>query len=88
MQIHTSTQSCASQRMLNYLYIKPDLTTINNPQSNSLVERVHQLIFNMLVAKYLYNKVFDCIYLWGETIASIAWAIRASYHRTTGASPG
>ena len=35
----------------------------------------------MLVTKDLDNKVFDYIYAWGETLSSIAWEIRASYHR-------
>ena len=42
----------------------------------------------MLVTKDLYNKVFYYIDTWGETLASIAWAIRASYHRTIMATPG
>ena len=33
----------------------------------------------MLVTKDPDNKFFDYIYPWGETLASIAWAIRASY---------
>ena len=42
----------------------------------------------MLVTKDLDNKVFDYIYTWGETLASIVWVIRASYHRTIMATPG
>ena len=41
----------------------------------------------MLVTKDLDNKVFVCIYPWGKTITSIAWAVRASYHRTIMATP-
>ena len=41
---------------------------------------MHQVILNMLVTKYLFNKVFDYIYPWCETLESIAWVIRASYH--------
>ena len=52
------------------------------------VERLHQVILNILVTKDLDNKVFDYIDSWGETLAYIAWAIRASYHRTTMATPG
>ena len=52
------------------------------------MERVHQVILNMLVAKYLDNKVFGHIYPWGETLASISWAIRASCHYTLMAKPG
>ena len=36
----------------------------------------------MLVTKDLDNKVFDYIDPWVETLASIAWTIRASYHLT------
>ena len=67
--------------------IKPVLTSINNPQSNAPVERLHQVIINMLVTKNIYNKVFDYIYPWGETIASIAWTIRASYRNTIMSKP-
>ena len=41
----------------------------------------------MLVTKDLDNKVFVCIYPWGKTITSIAWAVRASYHLTIMATP-
>ena len=53
-----------------------------------MVERVHQVILNMLVTKDLYNKVFDHTDPWDETLASIAWEIRASYHCTIMATPG
>ena len=36
--------------------IKPALMSVNNPQSNTPVERVHQVILNMLVSKYLDKK--------------------------------
>ena len=68
---------------LKYFNINPVLTTIKNP-----VERVHQVILNMLVTKDLDNKVFQCIDPLGETLASIAWDIRASYYRTIRATPG
>ena len=41
----------------------------------------------MLFTKDLYNKVFNYIYPWGETIAYIAWSIRAFYHCTIMATP-
>ena len=43
---------------------------------------MHQVILNMLVNKYLSNKVFEYIDTWSETLASIALVIRASYHHT------
>ena len=48
------------------------------------MERVHQVIFNIIVSKDFDKKVFDYIYPWGETLTSIAWAIRAYYHHTIG----
>ena len=47
-----------------------------------MMDRLHKEILNMLVTKDLDNKVFDYMYPWGETLASISWTIRASYHRT------
>ena len=41
-----------------------------------------------LVTKDLDNKVFDHIDPCGETLASIAWAIKDSYRRTIMATPG
>ena len=67
--------------LLKDFNIKPVLTPVKNPQANSPVEQVHQVIRKMLVPKDLDNKVFDYIYPWDETLASTAWEIRASYHR-------
>ena len=74
--------------LLEDFNIKPVLTSIKNPQANAPVERVHQVILNILVAKDLDNKVFDYIDTWGETLTSIAWIKRASYHRNIMATPG
>ena len=74
--------------MINDFDIKPVLTRIKNPQDNSPVERLHQVILNMLVTKDLDNKVFDHIYPWGETLEYISWVIRAYYHHTIMVTPG
>ena len=74
--------------MLKDLNIKTVLTSVINPQANTPVERVHQVILNMIVTKDLDKKVFDYIDPWGKTLTYIAWAIRASYHRTIMATPG
>ena len=73
--------------LLKDFYIKPVLTSVKNPQANAPVERVHQVILNMLVTKDLDNKVFNYIDPWGETLASIAWAIKDSCHCTIIATP-
>ena len=41
---------------------------------------MHQVILNIIVTKYLDNKIFDHIDPWGETLESIAWAIIYFYH--------
>ena len=68
--------------LLIFFDIKPVLTTIKRPQANAPVERVHQVILNMPVIKYLDKTVFNYIYPWGENLASIAFVLRASYHHT------
>ena len=68
--------------LLKYFNIKPVLTTIKKLQANAPVKRVYQLTLNMLVTKDLDKKVFDYIYPWCETLVSIAWALRDSYHST------
>ena len=68
--------------MLKDFNVKPVLNTIKNPQANTPVERLHQVVLNILVTKDLDNKVFDHIDPWGENLATIAWAVRDSYHRT------
>ena len=74
--------------LLNDFDIKPVCTTVKNPQANAPVERVHQVIRNMMVTKDLNERVLDHIDPWGEILSSIAWAIRASYHSTLQATPG
>ena len=49
---------------------------------------MHQVVLNTLVIKYLDKKVFDYIDPWGESLASIAWVIKAYYHHTIMATPG
>ena len=56
--------------------IKPLLKSVKNPQANAPVERVNQVILNMLATKDLDNQVFEHIDQWGEILVSIAWAIR------------
>ena len=74
--------------MIKEFDIKPVLTSVKKPQDNAPVYRVHQLILNMIVTKDIDNKVFDHIDPWSETLASTAWKIRSSYHRTIMSTPG
>jgi hypothetical protein len=67
--------------------IKPKITTVKNPQANAAVERIHQVVHNMMRTQDLKNQVFDYIDPWGEILANIAWAIRSSHHSTLNATP-
>ena len=67
--------------------IKPICTTIKNPQSNSPVERVHQVLRHMFLTKNLKEQIFDNIDPFGSILASVAWAVRASYNSATEATP-
>ena len=49
---------------------------------------MHQAILNILVTRYLANKIFDYIDPWVETLEYIAWVIMSSYHCTMQATPG
>ena len=67
--------------------IKPKCTTINNPQSNSPVERFHQVLRHMFVTKNLHKQIFDYIDPFGSILASVAWVIRALYNSATDSTP-
>jgi Integrase core domain. len=75
------------QPLIEDFNLKPKCTTVENPQANAPVERVHQVIHNLIRTNDLSNCVFDYIDPWGEILSSIAWAIRASYHSMLGTTP-
>ena len=67
--------------------IKPTCTSVKNPQSNAILERIHQVMGNMLKTKNLQEREFDVVDPWGEILASVAYAIRCRYHSTLQATP-
>ena len=79
------------QELLQSYGIKPSVTTIRNPQANAILERVHQVLGNLLRTAEL-SKVesdvtgdedpFDGI------LAATAFAIGATYHTGLEASLG
>ena len=62
-------------RLLKDFNIKPKPTTVENPQGNSPVERIHQVVHDMIKTKELDKLVFDYIDPWGKVLSSVAWAI-------------
>jgi hypothetical protein len=73
--------------LLKDFSIKPTVTSVKNPQSNAIVERIHQVIDSMIKTQNLEGQVLDYIDPFGELISSIGWAVRSSYHRTLQATP-
>ena len=73
--------------LLKDFEIKPKPTTVENPQGNSPVERIHQVVQNMIKTKELDKFIFDYIDPWAEILSSVAWAIRALYHLTLMSTP-
>jgi RNase H-like domain found in reverse transcriptase/Reverse transcriptase (RNA-dependent DNA polymerase)/Integrase zinc binding domain/Retroviral aspartyl protease len=60
-------------------------STVRNPQSNAIIERVHQTIGNILrtFPRNLLNKNNP----WGGILAATMFAVRATYHTTMQATP-
>ena len=73
--------------LLKNLYIKPIYVTQKKTQVKSQVEWVHEVIFIMIVAKVLYNRVLDYIDPWSKTLAYTAWDIRDSSHQNINTTP-
>ena len=69
--------------------VKPKPTTIKNPQANGIVERVHQVLSNMLRASNIKNLQLDekleCPFK--DILASVAYAIHSMYHATLKETP-
>ena len=62
--------------------IKPRSTTVENLHGNSFVERIHQVVQDMIKTKELDKLIFDYIYPWSKVLSLVAWAVRALYHST------
>jgi transposase InsO family protein len=67
--------------------VKTKPTTIKKPQANSILERVHLVLANMLRASNIANLQLSTEDPWTEVLASVAYAIRSTYHTTLQATP-
>ena len=70
----------------NYGLIRKPSTEYN-PQSNGIIERVHQVLGNALRNFVIENRELDEQNPWDEFLQSAAFAIRSTHHTTLGASP-
>ena len=67
--------------------IKPTPTSVKNPQANSVLERVHKVLTNMLRSKNIKRLDLNPDDPWIEILSSVGYAIRSTYHTTLGATP-
>jgi hypothetical protein len=69
--------------------IKQKVITTRNPQANSIIERVHQTLGNLIRAlEFQDNPYIDKNDPWGGILAATAYALRATIHTTLRATPG
>jgi transposase InsO family protein len=62
-------------------------TTTRNPQANSIIERIHQTIGNMIRSFQIGQMEVDEQDPWSGILAATMFATRATYHTTTQATP-
>ena len=74
------------QDMLESYGVKPDPTTVKNPQAN-YVERVHQTLGNMIRTHEVDKMDFDYKDPWSQILSNCAWAIRTTAHTIMEATP-
>ena len=59
-----------------------------NPQSNAILERIHQAIGNMVRTFEVENQLIDESDPWSGILSAVAWAVRSTYHTTLQSTPG
>ena len=62
--------------------------TVRNPQANAIVERVHQVIGNIIRTFELEDNYLDEDDPWKGILSATAFAVRSTYHTTLQKSPG
>ena len=67
--------------------IKRKVITTRNPQANSILERVHQTVGNILRTFRMHDSTLDKNDPWGGILSAIMFAIRATVHTVTQMSP-
>ena len=68
--------------------VKAKPITVRNPQANAIVERVHQVISNIIRTFELENNYLDEDDPWKGILSATAFAIRSTLHTTSRMTPG
>ena len=79
-------KSVFEQLCVNYGMTKKPSTS-HNPQANSIIERVHQVLGNMLRTFELEEQELDSRDPFSSILSAAAYAIRSTYHTTLEATP-
>ena len=78
-----------SRHMVGHDYgIKCKPITVQNPQTNAIVEQIHQVIANMVQTFDLELNYLDKEDPWKGVLAATAFAVRSTYHTTLKKTPG
>jgi hypothetical protein len=59
-----------------------------NPQSNAILERIHQTIGNMVRTFEVEYQPIDENDPWSGILSAVAWAVGSTYHTTLQSMPG
>lgn len=68
--------------------IKKKPITTRNPQANAIVERLHQVIANIIRTFELQSNYLDEENPWKGILSATAFAVRSTYHTTLQKTPG
>jgi hypothetical protein len=78
-----------SKEKCDNLVIKYSPTTSYNPQGNSIIERIHQVMGNMLRSFELEERELDIDDPWNESLQACSFDIISTFHTTLQArNPG
>ena len=74
--------------LVNDYGIKRKPITVRNPQANAIVERIHQVIANMIRTFELESNYLDEEDPWKGILSATTFAVRSTYHTTLKKTPG
>ena len=77
-----------SKYLIDSFAIKHRPTTVKNPQANSILGSVHQVVMHMIWTSELDMQDTREPQMVDEILSNIGWAIRSSYHTMLGSFPG
>jgi hypothetical protein len=68
--------------------VKTKPITVRNPQANAIIERIHQVLGNLIRTFDNEERTIDRSDPWTGVLSAAAFAIRSTYHTTLQATPG